>query len=555
MAEKKTTNPIKTAPKADVFVSSVEKKSDPLINTPNYRDKKQFPAYLENKFSKMLKDPSKEDIEALADSVSAKTGADKDEILKVVSRLTQFSNYSQLPEMEHSFTNMHVGKLNGCYLSYKSADRGNVDINNVLQYLHDSKWQFDFMLGYNSILFLDNNTLSYIEKEKNDPKSNLFEKLCADAKQKKLKIAIVDGWNAKVDGFDVSHTMFGSPLSLEDAITRIIEEKQKTNKSLDDILNGDIIERAKKVFGNNTKINIIKNKQANKATPENIARVMKSKYPNKDVIEATIHTIVNKQAVECEFTKGEKQRAYYLLSKYFDKMLFCNSQETITEALKNKYREIEKIVTKKGKTMDDVIYVIPCGRKSFDLISYHYAKANNIKPEKFINYNGIDTPDIDLSGKTLVILDDIVGSGQSLTLSAFSYDDFTQSDYIDEKTDIIFAPLSTLRKGLKNINHTIALYGRKDKDCVLPTKVVNAEKFFSTLDTKDQNLLIKVLGYSGFEEGNACTAMPYMIPDNDTYASGLLLGHMLHDQRGNKRCDWWIEYSPVIEERVMNENK
>ena len=85
-------------PDKDIFVRQASKTESLKENLeiPDYQDIKQFSAYFEKKIKTTLQDPTEEDIKALVSEVSKQTGAKKQEVLEVVSRLTQFSNYSQL---------------------------------------------------------------------------------------------------------------------------------------------------------------------------------------------------------------------------------------------------------------------------------------------------------------------------------------------------------------------------------------------------------------------------------------------------------------------------
>ena len=542
------------APNASVVEKKKGKRISPDIS--DYANTKEFSACFENKIKKMLKDPSKEDIETLVNNVSVKTGADKKEVLEVVSRLTQFSNYSQLNKIGESLQKQKITAVDTTLLDRERY----FGINNILEYLRNEKGQVDFYDesenedGVSSV-FIDDMTLDFLENNIGTKKEIL-----SDTNKNLIKLELIDGWNAKVDGFDVSHTMFGSPLSLEDAAVKIIEEKQKTNKSLDDILNGDIIERAKKVFGDNVEINVTKNKQA-KPDIDNIVERMKSNYPDKALIEAiTDAVLVYEGNIKPESKEWFEARS--VLSKYFDNMLSVFSSGTMIDCMKEKYKEIENFVLSKGKTMDEVIYLVPDKDKSFGLITYNYMKTNNIKASQIVmddgRLEGITKIPNKLHDKVFVILDDVVGSGDSISEDQFYYNAFVNSEKIEGDKNIVFAPISTLEVGKNAVNNVISKKGRTGTDIIIPSKVINYENFEKTLSKKEQNILSKLLKESGYSSGYACTAMPYMIPDNDTSVSGFLLGYMLNNQKANKARILWANYHKSAEDgacKIKNADK
>ena len=59
--------------------------------------------------------------------------------------------------------------------------------------------------------------------------------------------------------------------------------------------------------------------------------------------------LMSRRAAEEEIKNGRSA-----LAKYFDNMMNIFSSETITDCMKEKYKEIEDFVLSKGKTMDDV---------------------------------------------------------------------------------------------------------------------------------------------------------------------------------------------------------
>jgi hypothetical protein len=79
--------------------------------------------------------------------------------------------------------------------------------------------------------------------------------------------------------------------------------------------------------------------------------------------------------------------------------------------MKDLYKNIENSLPK-GKTMDDVYYLIPELGRSFSYINYQYAMVNNIPAEKFIA-GDVDRAEEEFEGKIFAYIDDISASGQT----------------------------------------------------------------------------------------------------------------------------------------------
>lgn len=516
-----------------------------IINAryPYYENTKLFSIYFEDKIKKMLKEKSPEEIQKMITEIAKETGCDEKTAGSVMASLSQFSSYSQLKGLQQKLQDMGVSLVH-------VPENCNININNAFHYIQDKKKQID--LGYNfntsEVLFLDDTVLKHIENlAVTEP--NTLAHLRINIQNNKIRLVNISGWNCNIDGKNVSQGIFGAQMDLKEATTAVIKEMQSSNQTQEEVLNERFIRRARKVFGNDVEITTIGNKIDSNA--EDIAQALKPVYPSASVIKAVIDTIVEKQMPTTDYSIQEIIQARGVLAKYFDTMIKCESVETLNEALRSKYFEIQKFVEEKGKTMDDVVYVIPTQEKSFDLVTYQYMKTNGINPNKAVYFDGENNPPANLDNKVIVILDDIVGSGHSMLFQEFKYNDFLFYHAKDKNINVIFSPLSCLRSGFDTIVNEIIYSGRLTNDSLKAGKIVDFGKFSNSLSNEERNILMKIIGFGGFGDGNACTAMPYMLPDNNTLASGFLLQYCINNVKGNKSSEWYRNFHQLVSDKLL----
>ena len=182
--------------------------------------------------------------------------------------------------------------------------------------------------------------------------------------------------------------------------------------------------------------------------------------------------------------------------------------------------------------MDDVVYVVPEASSSFSIVTQQFMIANGINTSQVIAWDGQGAvPNgIDLNGKAVVILDDIVGSGKSMLSQNFKFwgenSDSGNAIVVDTSTNqplfakqyenvpVIVAPLSTLKQGETNILEAFRSTGHEGTVIAGTTVDVSAELVNDTF-------LQMAIGNTGYENGYAATFTPYMFPDNNTALASL----------------------------------
>lgn len=136
----------------------------------------------------------------------------------------------------------------------------------------------------------------------------------------------------------------------------------------------------------------------------------------------------------------------------------------------------------------------------------------------------------------MVILDDVVGSGQSLMngdLGGFLYASAAKNN---PDSHMIFSPITCADRGKNYIQSRIKEANRSEKDVLLydHSMMASFKDFISTLNFEEKQLLIDSLGPLGFDGNGLCTGLQYMVPDNCTDFSGYILNHCLNNSSSNR---------------------
>jgi hypothetical protein len=181
--------------------------------------------------------------------------------------------------------------------------------------------------------------------------------------------------------------------------------------------------------------------------------------------------------------------------------------------------------TKTGKAKPNTYYFIYKSDKSYGMLAMAHREQTGTAPERYIN-----GPD-DLranplpSDAVLVILDDVAGSGKSLSSA------FTQAREAGFNGEIIISPMvsterapTTVQNGFgdKNVNPHPDDYGQPAdaKTQFVPKDTVNAlhdSAWFQSLAPDKQARLDYLVQDRGFDGNGLSMAFPYMSPDNNNY--------------------------------------
>lgn len=449
------------------------------------------------------------DVENIVSTVCHKTGADRNLVLSVMGRLCSFSSYSQLEKLADIF------KLSGA--KFYAFD--NTPYNAMFAYLFNSKNYFNACCqsAKGQGIILDENFLS---PENAESREKMLE-VCKRNKNA-YTFFVIDGWNVLDDktGKYLSNSLFNISDNLEYLVENTVLKIQ-SGKTADEALNGDIIKQAKEVLGDDVKIEVIKNYDAYNLNSYQISKLLRPIMPDKEEVKSAVDIIGIYVLKEKDYLKRMELEKF--LYKFFNRMMVCYDAKRLTKELREKYKEIEEEVKKSSKTMDDVLYAIPEFDSSLGFITNQFVIVNNIPTNKIIDYDG-STPTKQIEDKIVVILDDFVGTGSTLTSDCFSYLEHELA-VCDKKINaqIIFAPLVGLKSGIDKIQEGIDETELDDK--ILCDNIINPQ---NGLDEEDLSKIERLFKRNPkYGVSYSCVAMPYMLPDNNSNVSSLFLSLFL----------------------------
>jgi len=516
----------------------------------HYDDLDKFCELFAAKLNSNLLIPSENDIANLISRIKSKTNAPDSLIRQVLADLSAFSGYKSLGIFNSFIKNNNIKDF-GLTFQYADYDTCDVSSNAAIEYLISKKQFLTYPKAgeekQKTAYILDDSSLSQLEKYKNSP--SRIERLIYDRFIKKLDdyvFVIPQAWDIKTknDGYKNANMFSGSGY-LEDLATETIKRIQSGEnphdiyysdfkERLSNLIDDENLKKCVNIFGLQPKI------QPEQLTDIGLANSLSPRSISKDYIKTVIESYIDVK--KSDYTKQEVQEA---LLKYLDEMTIVYSTDSLCCSLKKLGRNIESMLRKDGYDKKDIIYIIPLNNKSYSLISLMYAQINGIDPKNITSSYNITDENI---LKPKVILDDLSASGASEESACFDI----RIRYKVGKSPIIYAPLvlcnqaedHSLRNSVTNPNGYIFDKYVFDMSHTgkLATIIKNsvgamgksfeeelsefAQKNHKVLTPKDFKILNDLL-FKGYG-GNALSIIfPYMIPDNASDISSLLLGDLL----------------------------
>lgn len=465
----------------------------------DFSNPKEVADLFNTKISQQMKVKTPEEIDIIIDDIMKTANCSRNEAMQTLQRLTQFSSFKSGTDLAEALSKEDIRVL---------IDTGSgTSTNKALNYVGVNKEQFN-LTGSKKGLILDNSALEFLRKADIsgfDPKNGTIVMKVGN-QDTIVKLLNVDGWNIGSNGSYVGYSLLGSSL---DGNKGIVD-------TCADLINGKLS------FNDGIKqeaVSIIMNKLGVDPNTVNfkIADIVNGSLQGKEITSAliadTMAPNMSNEYIQAFFEEfppylGAPDEAQYrkVLSEYlYDTMTFL-SPESSNITMKDMYKQIQDFVIKQKGSFnpDNVFYVIQREGKSYSLVAQQFANTNGIKPSQIISNN--DYLSMNLSGKTIVVIDDIVGSGDSL--KAF---DITR---IPKNSNLIYASLSSLDEGIENLKDFIAKRG-VNGEVIYGCKVDAYSKY------KDNSILNKIIGSTGYCSGYAATFPQYMLPDNNTAISSL----------------------------------
>lgn len=525
-----------------------------------YEDIDEFSELFAEKINSQLMTPTKKDIENLIKRIKIKTNADEKTIKEVLYELTQFSSYNSLSSIEKMAKNEDTLIFG---LDFKKIHSKPIDFstNACLNYLGNSKHQFNLKGSFNHGFILDEYSIKQLEKFKNSTSSenNVYNEFVESLKREDIgrtRIFNIKGWDIKCsDGKYRSANMFQGSGYLEDLAVDILKRISK-GETLDDILYSDFDERLKELLKDDIDtydLEIIHHSGKKLNREINSSDILKNLSPKKvtkERIQDVLEYFVDK-TLDSETHKKEEKFAIF--SKYLDEQSIVYSIDSMCFELIKLHEKIKNKAKKEGIQEDKITLHVNETQNSHVLMTHMYAKANgidfdNISCRPNILYEVEDAPENEKN--VAVILDDISASGdtQSNDWNAL----LRQRKYVKNPNPIYLATLINTLFALKSMsgniddeclisNHTVKDFGFSDpleKIYDIKNNPKYAETFkkayeiycqenFELISPEDFAFLYESL-IKGYKNNSLSCIFPYMIPDNCSDLSAVLFDNLLH---------------------------
>ena len=328
-----------------------------------------------------------------------------------------------------------------------------------------------------------------------------------------IKFINLEGWS---DGIN----LFSDNNQLEEKTLNILAKSKKLaaknpvltfEEATSKILNNKIINTFKDLG-----VNIYTISNDRPATKANILSQINPFEPSKEILKNTIEAISKFYVPNEFFTKGLSER----LAEYYENSINVYSKQGIIENLKIIKSKIDDFLIQNKLSNENLYFIVPKleSTKSYDIIMKMYQNLYNIPQEKIISLKDINQLNSYNKNTTFVLLDDMVGSGNSMT-NAGGYSIYGNS--LSKDKHILFAPIAGCIDGIDFIKAVIHRVNRSKTDSVIYIKSnlkesQSLKNIFQSLYFKIDNPTKYAYGCEGYDMGGLCTIFPYMTPDNNS---------------------------------------
>ena len=448
-----------------------------------------------NKYYNSLGETKFHKIHQTVKILEKKTQHSKKEILSTMQQLTQFANMRSLQRITEVLNKHEISAIaNFRNMAELSADaaivnknrpiryalRDNFGLNSTLEYLIQEKEHGELRGGKNGkiAIFLDEHKVAQLEKAKKKNKKE-YQKIISNPKYKFFTLS----------GFDSGITFANREKSLGKETLKYLNLSDISGLPVEKLIDRPLKNRIKRLGIRPIEIK-------NEGLPT-VNCVYSQMTPEK----MTRNDLLNLICVNAEerFPKCSTLNSMELQEKtigYLKQYCKIYTPENFSKALKDLHTKIVEAVEKKGKTEDDIIYVLDSDTKSYLPVSYFYSKVNNIPNKKFANISSVQNYD----NKIFVGLDDCSISG----VSAESFVNALEYRRQGKPTDIILAYVCSTKKAGEEI---------KSKNVTLVYR--------DRLNSHNNNIepyMHPYVGKSKYEvrQTSTCLVLPYMSPDNNS---------------------------------------
>lgn len=441
-----------------------------------------------------LNEVSIEDIKNAVTNIEKTTDYPREKILSTMQQATQFANLRSLDLVIKKLKKNDILNV-GAIMHQNYLTENMFGLNRSLNYLITQK-QMGSLHGEDNAVFLDKNKIEQI-KNCNDSLKELKHN-----NYKNIKFFVLSGFE---DGIN----FLNRNKNLEETTRKLL-----TQKDIDE----NILKETKAL---GIEPIIIRNEQ--EPTIENIYNQMRPEQMSKKelnaTIDATLFDRIPEQDKRCDVKSDVIQ--------HLDNALMVFTPESIAKNLSEIHKNIIDFNKAQGKQKEDILYILPTEKKSYNLITHQYQLVNDIPQNRISDFIDLNLRSKDSQNKTFVILDDNTISGESLTESLMDLYKY-KSSLEKHNNNIIIAPIFSTEEGINAINKYIINNNRQSKDILITNQ--KQHKAWNA-NIKDENSLNLALGSTFYDFYNPypkkpCLIFPYMAPDNNSeFAANIALLH------------------------------
>ena len=441
-----------------------------------------------------LNEVSIEDIKNAVTNIEKTTDYPREKILATMQQATQFANLRSLDLVIKKLKKNDILNV-GAIMHQNYLTENMFGLNRSLNYLITQK-QMGSLHGEDNAVFLDKNKIEQIKNcsdSLNELKHNNY---------KNIKFFVLSGFE---DGIN----FLNRNKNLEETTRELLAQKDIDEKIL----------KETKALG--IEPIIIRNEQ--EPTIENIYNQMRPEQMSKKELNATIDATlldrISEQDKRCDVKSDVIQ--------HLDNALMVFTPESIAKNLSEIHKNIIDFNKAQDKQKEDILYILPTKKKSYNLITHQYQLVNDIPQNKISDFIDLNLMSKESQNKTFVILDDNTISGESLTESLMDLYKY-KSSLEKHNNNIIIAPIFSTEEGINAINKYINNNNRQSKDILITNQ--KQHKAWNE-NIKDENSLNLALGSTFYDFYNPypkkpCLIFPYMAPDNNSeFAANIALLH------------------------------
>lgn len=453
------------------------------------------------------------DISKIVSNIITKTGLSKEEVLKSLDILTQYSSYRSLNKIENELYRKSCYSIKSLPTDHSLFENRGICLADVLKYISMKNFRYS-QNDSSNVIIVDSKMLNFLDKT--GINCNRF---------------FTPHNTIYIENFENGYNFLNQSQPLEDftieKLNKALQLQKRNGKDLSYdlkyVLNGSIL---RKLHKHAIDFQIIKSNLAEFPTEKDIVQNINPIFPDFDYFYVTAKDI----ARNGELSKKENEE---FVLDFLNNLTEIVTPRSYCEYLKILNTKIENFIKQNNRDPKKIYYIIPNTEKSFALTNYMHQNTNNAKTQNIIlnqklnTYDTLDKIENLPKGSTLILMDDYLISGLSMLKEQFCYDEILKSTTILQKDNkrIIFAPMFATKCGSKEFSNFMKFFNRFGIDEIVPAKILPEYKEKYIFNSKRK--------YNQFQTSSV---LPYMGPDTNAKELIPIYDLFLYNPNAQKSC-------------------